>query len=468
MNTPLETSTPQSKCRRLVRWLFCWRTARRALLSLGCVATLVAIFYAVENWRGQRAWEKCRRELEAKGVELNWDKLVSPPVPDDQNFYSAPGMADWFIKPKASSNPTNGFYSRLNHPATGSVMERNSITNTASATAYIEWSDQFQPEFNQIREALKRPYARINGNYDQPLETPIPGFVMMRNVVQTLAQRAHCHLLLGQPGEAVHDLTLLHELRRVVEGRPTGKPMSLVAAMINVAIAGVYADAVSEGLRKRAWRESDLVTLQNQLAEVRLLPVLTDAYRCEQAAICRTALSMQQAFVPPIAPRGWNQQNLAAYARVMQHVVEAIDPNSEVVSPGKLAAAHTVMTDASWGSPYTDLIRHMTPNFVRATQTAAHKQTLINETMLACALERFRMAKGTHPESLDALVPKYIAALPHDVLNGQPLKYRRSNDGGFALHSVGWNETDDDGREGAKGSFEDGDWVWRQPATDGR
>ena len=63
----------------------------------------------------------------------------------------------------------------------------------------------------------------------------------------------------------------------------------------------------------------------------------------------------------------------------------------------------------------------------------------------AIALERYRLAHGEFPESLDALAPQFIAKVPHDVIGGQPLKYRRTADGQFVLYSVGWNETDDGG-----------------------
>src|SRR5262245_52543833 len=51
-----------------VREIHSWRNARRALLSLAALATLIGTFYTVENWRGRRAWENCKRELEAEGL----------------------------------------------------------------------------------------------------------------------------------------------------------------------------------------------------------------------------------------------------------------------------------------------------------------------------------------------------------------------------------------------------------------
>ncbi len=85
---------------------------------------------------------------------------------------------------------------------------------------------------------------------------------------------------------------------------------------------------------------------------------------------------------------------------------------------------------------------------------------------MACALERYRLAHGNYPETLDALAPQFIAAVPHDIINGQPLHYRRTEDGNFVLYSVGWNEIDDGGKivfsKGGRVDTEKGDWVWRQ------
>jgi hypothetical protein len=86
---------------------------------------------------------------------------------------------------------------------------------------------------------------------------------------------------------------------------------------------------------------------------------------------------------------------------------------------------------------------------------------------VACALERYRRAHAEYPETLEVLAPQFIEKLPHDITNGQPLKYRRSEDGQFVLYSVGWNETDDGGIVALKktGSLdsEKGDWVWQYP-----
>jgi type II secretory pathway pseudopilin PulG len=127
-------------------------------------------------------------------------------------------------------------------------------------------------------------------------------------------------------------------------------------------------------------------------------------------------------------------------------------------------------------SPFKLLAAIAIPNTSKATQTLAYNQTLANEAQIVCALERFRLANGNYPETLDALVPQFIEKLPHDIIGGQPLHYRRTDppsqsfgaaSGKFLLYSVGWNETDDGGQVVLKpDGSEDrgkGDWVWRYP-----
>ena len=93
-------------------------------------------------------------------------------------------------------------------------------------------------------------------------------------------------------------------------------------------------------------------------------------------------------------------------------------------------------------------------------------QSSIDLARVACAMERYRLAHGEYPETLDALAPQFIGKVPHDIINGQPLHYRRTDDGKFVLYSVGWNETDDGGtvvflKGGSTVDRDKGDWVWK-------
>src|ERR1035441_4673601 len=88
----------------------------------------------------------------------------------------------------------------------------------------------------------------------------------------------------------------------------------------------------------------------------------------------------------------------------------------------------------------------MFPALNAAVKKFAFAQASVDLARVACALERYRLANGKYPEMLDALAPQFIETLPHDIINGQPLHYRRTEAGQFILYSVGWNEKDDGGQ----------------------
>jgi hypothetical protein len=673
------------------------------MVILGGVALLVALFYAEEDWRGKRAWEKCKQELEAKGEVLDWNAYIPPPVPDDQNIFKAPKMAEWFVKPRPGSNRTNELATRLSKnefsrqfpnadsvtlaeitvvpPASNtvaisnaadielryhsagkavflpdSVVETNfsaphfnipviqfesvpldvGITNiarvagityvldsnviselavlpsvsirweyltarqglltllnkynfqliddpktgvaritrkgpgafpiyassdvrkqlteslenamganalgshgsallirplnqirplrivchsentppdaemiefftelfpqasarlgspriwvepagtnsfrvivdSASAADYLAWSDQFNPDFNLVREVLKRPFARMDGDYSQWFTMPIPDYVSVRAVVQTLAQRAQCYLLLGQPEKALPELTLLNDSRRLLESAPTGKPMTLVATMIDAAVVDLYADTITEGMRLGAWHEPQLIELQQQRDELKL-SLIAESFRAERAGMCsyfEQLLSHDTGvweFVKSEShlamPRGWLYLNLITIAKFHQDVLDVIDVKQNTVLSHKVDEI-TEGFDARTKHfrPNTYVAAIVIPNYTRAIVTFAHSQTLANEAQVVCALERYRLAHNQYPESLEALIPLFMEKLPRDVIDGEPLHYRRQANGTFLLYSVGWNETDDGGQVALKkdGSEdrEKGDWVWK-------
>ncbi|MDR3458053.1 MAG: hypothetical protein P4N60_11445 [Verrucomicrobiae bacterium] len=592
-----------------VRWCCCWRNFRRVLLGAAIFVTLVAIFYTEEDWRGKRAWENCKRDLEAKGVVLDWEKFIPPPVPDDQNFFKAsqkiafsfvkstnaaqadflatqprfqfmPNKTNTFpildtgrtgsvavatltIIPPGSVAPAftgNRLDLKLNDPAahrvaatwlqrtlgrmvngaagfpfsefqltnlppaqifvqadaTPALADLEKIIPAAAATNigrvrieatldrtkfrvaltdvhitaaadYLKWSDQNAPDFAEIREALKRPYARIDCDYSQPYAIAIPNFVTMRSLAQTLVMRAQCYLLLGQPEKALDELTLMNDSRRILQSAPSGKPMTLVASMINVAITGLYVDTIAYGLHLHAWREPQLAALQAQLKPINLPSLVAESFREEPvyssrtletitpAALAemlshRTPISLWQKLSDPnyalvkFLPRGWVYQNMTYAITVGQKWNAGFDLANDLILPKKSdQSMNAIIADLDHWSPWNIWSRIAIPNFTKAIQTTAKNQTLVVEGQIACALERHRLAHGGYPETLDALTPQFMDKIPNDIIGGEPMHYRRTNDGNFLLYSIGWNETDDGGTPGTLNDAKKGDWVWQYP-----
>jgi hypothetical protein len=341
------------------------------------------------------------------------------------------------------------------------------------AADYLAWTDELKGNFDLVRQALQRPYARIDCDYAIPFAIDIPNFINLRTASQTLSMRAQSYLLMGQPEEALRELTLVHDLSQVLLAKPSGKPITLVGAMIHVAIQGLYAEIIKEGLELHAWRESQLLALEQQLKASNLLAPVVQAFQEERAATTRTFESTKRSelinlfafegftkLVLRWMPSGWFYQNMAAGAEMEQQVVDSLDPANQLVQPRPVTEVISELaSERERRSPYRFLVAVALPNYAKALQTAAGNQTLINQARIACALERFRLAQGHYPESLDAVTPPgSIEKLPHDLIGGQPLKYRLLQAGGYLLYSIGWDEQDSGGVAG--NSRDEGDWVW--------
>jgi hypothetical protein len=104
----------------------------------------------------------------------------------------------------------------------------------------------------------------------------------------------------------------------------------------------------------------------------------------------------------------------------------------------------------------------------------AYTEALTTQSIIACALERHRSAKGDYPETLDALKLANGRPLPNDVVTGQPMRYRREANGRYTLWSVGFDGKDDNGKRNLDPKNAEstrffnadyvGDWVWDFPA----
>jgi hypothetical protein len=173
-------------------------------------------------------------------------------------------------------------------------------------------------------------------------------------------------------------------------------------------------------------------------------------------------------------PDAFFYQNELTMARMhQQYTLPMVDMEKRTVSPARVQKLQTESRrdlNYHWW-PYKFFARMLFPAVENAVKKLVYAQTSVDLARVAIALERYRLARGEYPESLDVLGPQFIDKVPHDVIGGQQLKYRREANGQFTLYSVGWNETDDGGvvvfKKGSTPEVDTdkGDWVWRYPAN---
>jgi serine/threonine protein kinase len=351
-------------------------------------------------------------------------------------------------------------------------------------------------QLKQLDEAISRPYADLAWDLETRfMELPALKYSLLRIAAQGLATRAKIHLLQGHPEEAFRDLNLMKRIAQFATFRPT-----LAGAMMKAAIEEIRVETVAETLAESLWPATYLIPLQKDFANVDFLTPWAQGLQAERAfaieAIRRLAypwkssnhgadflqmFRMQALPARPgpnsgdrifaglmlLPPRGWFYQNMASMAEAPDLAV-ALDLPRRTIDTQR-ARDYPAQLNA-WGrtlSPFKILARFTAPNFYRSLFSVAKFQTSANQAFVACALERHRTAKGTYPETLNALVPEFADKLPHDLFDGQPLRYRRLPDDRYLLYSIGWDTADNGGAPGpAKESgpranwTEQGDWIW--------
>jgi hypothetical protein len=124
------------------RWVWCWRNFKRFLFGCACVATLIALIYVEENWRGKSDWESYKRGMEAKGEKLDWPDFIPATVPDDQNFAFSPvWIASVEYMLGTNTNKAEAWYGdRMNDEDVSNFLQLMPIT--PSAVIGKNWSSQ--------------------------------------------------------------------------------------------------------------------------------------------------------------------------------------------------------------------------------------------------------------------------------------------------------------------------------------
>ena len=446
----------------------------------------MVLFYAEENWRGKHAWERYRREREAKGDRFEWSAIVPPSVPDDQNFAATPLFAELFPKP-----PELARLDAVKLPActnaAGSWREGR-VENLAAWRSCYRFSNGSLLDvlsksnllLQEIENASHRPHARFPLRYEDNFNTRLPHLSRLRDLVRVYRLRALAELSAGRSDDALADIRISLRLADTIKDEPV-----LISTLVRVAIFDLTIQPVWEGLITHRWNEAQLTVLQTEFRKVNQFDSLAHALRGERVDHYQTIEWMRRRpeelfgflelwdkeapekrlarLLGRAVPSGWFSQNeLRVDSFYSQTLLPAIDFQHARVDSKGLDAANCTLETMRLG-PYT-ICKPLMSAITIAIRKVVCSETAAQQAAVACALERYRLAHGQLPEKLEALVPEFIAQLPHDVINGQPLRYRRVAADQFILYSIGWNNLDDGGqvaltKTGAL-DLKNGDWVW--------
>lgn len=465
------------------------RLVMKILLSLALLlVSIVAPFYSEEYLRGRWAWERHVRDLAARGISLDIKKLIPPPVPDAENVAAAPIFAELFAtnlpgeaRLKAMKMPTvkrsgdadwrAGLHQDLN-------VWRKAFTNDNLLAAL----ERYAPELKEMEAALQRPKVCFPVEYEKGYDALFPQATAVLYVGRIYNAKILAEVETGQMAAAFRDLKTMLRLGELIKDEP-----SVIVMLVRVALYHLPMQSLWDGLVAHAWTDEQLADLQRNLEQVDMLAHLEISWTAERGMnvwLLQTCLKDPRGISvlcfndspssPPLIalwPRGWFYQNaLRVDAMYDAKIMRAVNARAARISPLLVDSADKQISKLPC-NVFNVGVRILLPVVKGTSSKVAAGQTYVSEAAVACALERYWLQHRRYPAALAELVPQFLAAVPHDVVDGQPLRYRLDGEGGFVLYSIGWDLIDDGGTiawkktdtstDRPKLDLEKGDWVWR-------
>jgi hypothetical protein len=529
-------------------WFFSRRGLARMLFGAACLATLVALFYAEENWRGRRAWERFKGEWEAKGIKFDLAAVTPPPIPDEQNVAMHPLFKPVFDYTVQTNGPDKGMlvwrdtnamtklrsvnlhsfdrvtWTNAGLPYVSSVQEK---TNGIVIRRMSEWQKFYRRDTNfamtpfapsaaedvllylkrhdavlaELDDALKRPRTHFPFRSDESLSLQpyLPHLASLKSMTTVLALRAESNLEAGRTEDALRDVERSFRLNGLLDEEPL-----LMSQLVQIAMQTITLGAVAHGTADHRWEERQLVRLDELLRPVNKFSDFVNSLRGEAAFAAgnvalmqrdtrrmreyhRTVAEMNERYaslrkdwsdfdrkfglgiadmVIRHAPVGWFDEHAVW---VLSDLLSSIDDRfvdsnrCRISVDNKPRSASAFRVQRWWPFP------PMTGASWRAALKAARLQSNFHQARIAVALERHWLRHRAYPERLDALVPEFLDRIPHDIFDGQPMRYRREGEQGFVLWSIGFDGVDGNASPLAAADaqgVEGGDLVWRYPVKE--
>lgn len=451
-----------------------------ALIAIAVLVGAVMLMTSRERTKAHRALAAFKAKLRAQGEKLTFEEAGYPfPLETNANLEHFVALADR-LRTK-SSIPGSIEIMRFETPGRAVLTwAQNSlppIAHDTNAPADLNWANlagdmqSAAPLLAELRAELEHPPRYFGWNYTNPFNmTPKNPFVQKRAVAQFLTADCLCALHEHQLSRAQTDLHALTQLAQVHRG-----DLTLVSAMIRVAISGLGLSATWEALPAEGWDETGLKSLQRDWEALDLAEALETGFVGERIfgnqafqLISEADLKKQQSTLAmgsatalkdrilgagaTVYWRGHMDEDELFYLQRSQARVEmmrALRTNASGAAINQKMKAQFHELQEAMNSPISRL-RHLfsaiaMPNSGRAFEAVIRLETQRRMTITVIALLRFQQQDGRYPASLTELSPRFLTKPLMDPWSGTPFHYRPNADGTFTLYSVGEDGRDDGG-----------------------
>lgn len=454
------------------------------------LATLLALFYAEEDWRGARAWAACEAELKAKGEPLKGEEII-PTGPDRSNL----------AKKTFFSDLSQGKESRIQKIRFEGKTPHFTHFEEGTAVSLEEWQKYFRskPEFHltaqagtpaqdvlaalspwekdieQVDSILSDPEIFVPMDYKKPYSVSLFHLGPIMNLSKVKILRADAYLQNGELDRAMNDFLSIIQTADFLKRQPF-----LINILVSISLRSISEGVLWEGIHHHQWSEAQLIQMELALRNKSLLSSFQQSLRGERSFFLQLMSSISHRDISPREilqmtgssdaksemiwisdwrPSGWLDLDRTYSVTHLQKRIDGIDVLNGRINPAAFDDASIYMDKVQWThllvTPFSLI---SLPALSQTSVKVAADETFNRFARISCYLEQYWLKNREYPDRLDQISDLPVS-ITQEVVAPQPFHYRKEGKG-YLLYSVGWNLKDEGGKK-AKDRAQ-GDWCWCQ------
>jgi len=428
--TSIPMSNPKDSQGRTGFFGWCQRHPKTALF-LFLFAILFALLFVIDA-RASRRLNNRLDAIRAAGEPLTADDLLAriPRIPDSQNRAVAVlGPIRRILGAQMSDEEK----AMLPYIALGKIerpYRRWPIDVIDGSRAYLQ---RFTQERSELREALAMELGAFRPSFNKPLiiEVLLPELSEFLQVSRLLCLELRLH---AEAGEIESVQARFHELL-ALDAVLNDSP-AMISFLVQIAIRSQTMNAIEDSVNLNAMDAASLADTQAALSDAELQLSLVNAMLGERASFhnyCSWARSPRGGGITLKRNGDWVDWLPALSeideAKGLDIYDDYLNAARQGPTPKALAKLNLSSTTHATLPSYclkSDALTGIGRRPIELwLKCVGHSRAL----QVALAAERFRRDRGSWPDKLDPLVPSYIAAVPKDPFDDNPIRYARVAEG---------------------------------------
>ena len=498
---------------------------RFLLWSCAALVTVYALLCAWINWAGAKANQQALARVAEEGETLDFKALLPPPVDPAKNFFAIEPLKDLALiidndtdkgapaekrkaleamKIEAKNSGPLAFHGvrlgrRADMEAFANMLRQSelgaSITGAQTEQAMRLALEMNRPQILLLTSELQRAEAEFTPTFGQRklpenlFALPLPHYNGPMKVGHVLHLHGVACAEAGDAVAAIQDARVLLRFSAACQREPL-----LISLLVGVTLQAQAHELVWQTLVTQKANAESLSVLQQELSmdgEAVVLQALRGemaaassimdyAKKSSAAEVARLFGGIDGGGIQPglsgrigiwLMPQGylaWNHGTL-----VEAELNGFILPLKKGGLAALADAAGTLETEIKdmnkWSNLHKLLASLAIPSVIGIAERVIATETQRRQALIACALERYFVQHQAYPAALADLVPQFLDQVPSDVMDGKPMRYRKTEKGRYVIWATGFDGKDDGGKVNATpDTVADlykreylGDWAWQ-------